>query len=294
MPPPRPCQGDDARALPDYIGAIEYLCARIWSIGLRAAHNQLPLFPMTSESPPITRRTALQTLGVGLAILALPKSVFGQTSAPAAATPELFARPPFELPPLPYAYDALEPHFDARTMEIHHTKHHQAYITGADRALATRPDLLELDAGAIIAKLPTLDEPLQSALRNNVGGHLNHALFWTLLAPTADYAKGPLRLAIERRFGSLESFQQSFNQAAASRFGSGWAWLVWQNGRLEVLSTPNQDSPLMFGAKPILGLDVWEHAYYLAYQNRRTDYINAFWNVVNWDAAEAIYAEVAA
>lgn len=199
---------------------------------------------------------------------------------------------PFTLPKLPYAYDALVPHIDARTMEIHHTKHHQAYITAANKALESRPDLRELGGEQLIARLDAFEEPLRTTLRNQLGGHLNHSFFWTLLAPVAEYRAGPLRAAIGKQFGGLEAFQKEFAQAAAGRFGSGWAWLVWQDGALKVISTANQDSPLMLGARPIIGLDVWEHAYYLEYQNRRVDYVKAFWNVLNWDAAEAAYAEI--
>lgn len=230
----------------------------------------------------------LKTLGAGAAVLAFARGSLGAQSLTGEGTPQ-----PFVLPKLPYAYAALEPHFDARTMEIHHTKHHQAYITAANKALESRPDLRELSGEQLITRLDAFDEPLRTTLRNQLGGHLNHAFFWKLLAPEADYRAGPLRAAIVREFGSLEKFQEVFAQAAMSRFGSGWAWLVVKDGGLTVVSTANQDSPLMNGEQPVIGIDVWEHAYYLSYQNRRADYVRAFWKVLNWDAAEAAYAATA-
>jgi Fe-Mn family superoxide dismutase len=190
----------------------------------------------------------------------------------------------FELPKLPYAYDALEPHVDARTMEIHHTKHHQAYVNNLNAALQGTPqenDTLESLMGQI-SKLPV-------AVRNNGGGHYNHAMFWEIMTPNGKGApSGDLAAAINTSFGSFDKFKEDFSKAAATRFGSGWAWLVKHDGKLVVTSTPNQDNPLMDVADvkgtPILGLDVWEHAYYLHYQNRRPDYVSAWWNVVNWDA----------
>ncbi|MGB0870604.1 MAG: superoxide dismutase [Flavobacteriales bacterium] len=188
----------------------------------------------------------------------------------------------FELPKLPYAYDALEPHFDARTMEIHHSKHHQGYTTKLNAALEGS-DL----AGKSIEEICAEGENLSGALRNNGGGFYNHRMFWEVLSPNGGgEPTGDLADAINRDFGSLENLKTEFNQAAATRFGSGWAWLCVNNGKLEVCSTANQDNPLMglgCSGTPIMGLDVWEHAYYLHYQNRRPDYINAFWNVINWD-----------
>jgi len=257
------------------------------------------MHPSNDPSSAVSRRTVLKTLGYGAAFFGLGKaSLFsdgprGGASAGAATASVAGGAPVFTLPRLPYAYDALEPHIDARTMEIHHTKHHQAYINAANKALEGRPDLRELGGEQLITRLDLFEEPLRTTLRNQLGGHLNHSFFWTLLAPPADYRAGPLRAAIGKRFGGLEEFQKAFAQTAATRFGSGWAWLVWKSGKLEVISTANQDSPLMQGARPIIGLDVWEHAYYLAYQNRRGDYVQAFWNVLNWDAAEATFAEVA-
>ncbi|HET6423667.1 MAG TPA: superoxide dismutase [Planctomycetaceae bacterium] len=189
----------------------------------------------------------------------------------------------YSLPPLPYPTNALEPHIDAKTMEIHHTKHHQAYINNANNALKDHPDLEKLDAETLIQDLSKVPEAIRTVVRNNAGGHANHSLFWTVLAPHAGgEPTGELAAAINSTFGSFATFKEKFNAAATTRFGSGWAWLVKANGKLEVMSTPNQDSPLMEGKTPLLGLDVWEHAYYLNYQNRRPDYISAFWNVVNW------------
>ena len=190
----------------------------------------------------------------------------------------------YELPKLPYAYDALEPHIDARTMEIHHTKHHQAYITKVNEAIAGTPHEKK-SVEDLISDLSALPEDKRTVVRNNGGGHANHSLFWTIMKPggggkpTGDVAK-----AIDAELGGFDPFKEKFAAAATTRFGSGWAWLsLDKSGKLIVESTPNQDNPLMEGRKPILGLDVWEHAYYLKYQNRRPDYIAAFWNVVNWD-----------
>ncbi|HHY72999.1 MAG TPA: superoxide dismutase [Bacillus bacterium] len=190
----------------------------------------------------------------------------------------------FELPQLPYAYDALEPHIDARTMEIHHTKHHNTYVTNLNNALEGNEELLNKSVEEVISNLDAVPEAARTAVRNNGGGHANHTLFWTVMSPNGGGAPtGELADAITQKFGSFDAFKEEFAKAAATRFGSGWAWLAVNNGQLEVTSTPNQDSPLMEGKTPILGLDVWEHAYYLNYQNRRPDYISAFWNVVNWE-----------
>ena len=202
------------------------------------------------------------------------------------------------LPALPYADNALEPHIDARTMEIHRTKHHQAYVTNLNNALAGQAALEAKDVEALIADLAAVPESVRTVVRNNGGGHANHSLFWTILGPNKGGApSGALAEAIARDLGSFEAFKEAFAKAAAGRFGSGWAWLVADAaGKLGVASTANQDSPLMgaavagCGGTPILGLDVWEHAYYLLYQNRRPDYIAAFWNVVDWDAVAARYA----
>ena len=203
----------------------------------------------------------------------------------------------YTLPSLPYAYDALEPHFDKQTMEIHHSKHHQAYVNNANAALESLPELAKLTAEELIAQLDKVPAEKRTALRNNAGGHANHSFFWKGLKLGTEL-KGDLKAAIERDFGRVDKFKEEFEKAAATRFGSGWAWLVLKaDGKLAVVSTANQDSPLMgeavSGASgyPIAGLDVWEHAYYLKYQNRRPDYIKAFWSVVNWDEAAKRFAE---
>ncbi|HEY8993085.1 MAG TPA: Fe-Mn family superoxide dismutase [Lacunisphaera sp.] len=202
----------------------------------------------------------------------------------------------YELPKLPYAPNALEPHIDAKTMEIHHGKHHQAYITNANNLLKEQPALAALDVNALIADLSKVPEAIRGGVRNNAGGHSNHSFFWTILGPGKGGApKGKLAAAIDAELGGFAKFKEDFAKAGATRFGSGWAWLVVNGGKLSIGSTANQDSPLMGKAvagiegKPVIGLDVWEHAYYLNYQNRRPDYIAAFWNVVDWDAAEANY-----
>ena len=195
----------------------------------------------------------------------------------------------YELPPLPYPANALEPHIDARTMEIHHGKHHQAYITNANNLLAGS-DLASKSVEALIANLEAVPEGIRAGVRNNAGGHANHSFFWKILSPSGGGAPvGKLAAAIEAELGGFAAFKEAFAKAGATRFGSGWAWLSVKGGKLVVSSTPNQDSPIMEGAKPVIGLDVWEHAYYLNYQNRRPDYIAAFWNVVDWKAAEANY-----
>lgn len=201
----------------------------------------------------------------------------------------------YSLPSLPYAYDALEPHFDKQTMEIHHTKHHQTYVNNANTVLEAYPELAGLSVEALIQDLDKVPADKRTFMRNNAGGHVNHSLFWQGLK-TGTILSGELKSAIERDFGSVEKFQEEFEKAAATRFGSGWAWLVLKGDKLAVVSTANQDSPLMgetvSGASgfPIIGLDVWEHAYYLKFQNRRPDYIKAFWNVVNWDEAAKRFA----
>ncbi|MCC9087808.1 MULTISPECIES: superoxide dismutase SodA [Bacillus] len=198
----------------------------------------------------------------------------------------------FKLPELPYAYDALEPHIDKETMTIHHTKHHNTYVTNLNKAIEGVSALEDQSIDELVANLNSVPENIRTAVRNNGGGHANHSLFWTLLSPNGGGAPtGELADAIEKELGGFEKFKSDFAAAAAGRFGSGWAWLVVNNGKLEITSTPNQDSPLTEGKTPILGLDVWEHAYYLNYQNRRPDYISAFWNVVNWDEVARLYSE---
>ena len=196
----------------------------------------------------------------------------------------------FELPQLPYAYDALEPHIDKETMNIHHTKHHNTYVTNLNNALAGNEELLAKSVEEVISNLDAVPEAARTAVRNNGGGHANHSLFWQIISPNGGgEPTGELAEAITKKFGSFDAFKEEFAKAATTRFGSGWAWLAVNNGELEVTSTPNQDSPLMEGKTPVLGLDVWEHAYYLNYQNRRPDYIGAFWNVVNWDEVNKRY-----
>ena len=214
----------------------------------------------------------------------------------------------YELPELTYAYDALEPYIDAKTMEIHHTKHHQAYVDNLNKALALHPEIADTPLEELLHKLDTVPEDIRTAVRNHGGGHSNHSFFWTIMTPpsrrfTAEGegggeigggesdgtgpGNGKLGAEIDRTFGGLAKFREEFGKAAAGVFGSGWAWLVRAaDGKLFVTTTPNQDSPLMHGARPILGLDVWEHAYYLKYENKRVDYIAAWWNVVNWKEAE--------
>lgn len=198
----------------------------------------------------------------------------------------------FTLPPLPYANDALEPHIDAQTMEIHHDKHHNAYVTNLNAALEKYPELQGKSIEELLANnAAAVPEDIRTAVRNNGGGHANHSFFWQILKKNEGGApSGALAEAINQKFGSFDAFKAEFKKAAGGRFGSGWAWLVLDNdGTVSITSTPNQDTPLMEGKTPLLGLDVWEHAYYLKYQNRRPDYVDAFWNVVNWDEVGSRY-----
>ncbi|MCC6677697.1 MAG: superoxide dismutase [Mn] [Phycisphaerales bacterium] len=207
---------------------------------------------------------------------------------------------PLTLPPLPYAPEALEPHIDAQTMQIHHGKHHNAYVTNANKSLEGTK-FADWSADELIRKLAELPDDKRTPIRNNAGGHFNHSLFWTLMAPAGKGGggtpTGPIAAAITSAFGSFDAFKEKFAAAAAGRFGSGWAWLVINGGKLEICSTANQDSPLMGKAiagcegTPILGLDVWEHAYYLKYQNRRPDYVTAWWNIVNWPKVAELYTK---
>jgi superoxide dismutase, Fe-Mn family len=235
-----------------------------------------------NSSPDMTRRDALKILGTGVAVAGLGLSK--AAASPTAASLD------WELPKLGYAYDALEPHIDARTMEIHHTKHHQAYITNAKNLLKDQPDLLARGPEALVRDLGSVPEPIRTGIRNNAGGHVNHSFFWKIIAPDTGMSVEQLPVAIAGAFGSMDEFKKQFADAAMKRFGSGWAWLSLKNGALTVHSTANQDSPLSDGLKPVLGLDVWEHAYYLHYQNLRADYVKAFWNVLNWTQAERNYA----
>ncbi len=198
---------------------------------------------------------------------------------------------PHTLPKLSYDYSALEPHIDSKTMEIHHTKHHQTYINNLNAALEGHPDLQDKSIEDLIRNLSSVPEDIRGAVRNNGGGHLNHSMFWTIMGPGGGgQPSGDLAAAIDSAFGSFSDFQDAFAKAGATRFGSGWAWLCVDGGKLAVTSTPNQDNPVTDGLTPILGLDVWEHAYYLNYQNRRPEYIKAWWNVVNWDQVSANFS----
>lgn len=191
----------------------------------------------------------------------------------------------FELPKLPYAYEALEPYIDARTMEIHHTKHHQTYITKLNEALDKHPELKDRSLENLLSDLNAIPEDIRSAVRNHGGGTWNHNMFWEIMGPNAGgMPSGNLAAALESNFGSFDTFKSEFEKAATGLFGSGWAWLVKRGGGLAVVTTPNQDNPLSQGMTPVMGIDVWEHAYYLKYQNRRPEYITNWWNVVNWNA----------
>jgi Fe-Mn family superoxide dismutase len=239
----------------------------------------------------MTRRDAIKVLGGGAALVGLGAiTKTWAEDAPAAALR------PFVLPKLGYAFDALEPHIDALTMEIHYSKHHAAYIKNANKALEGQPSLAGLGAEEILAKLPTIDEPLRTALRNNVGGHVNHTFWWTILSPKGGgEPTGELAAAMAATFKTFDAFKTRFKEAALKRFGSGWEWLaMMKDGRLIIHSTANQDSPHNDGDTPIIGIDVWEHAYYLKHQNLRGDYVDAFWNVVDWDKAAGNYAEAKA
>jgi superoxide dismutase, Fe-Mn family len=198
----------------------------------------------------------------------------------------------FELPPLPYDYNALEPHIDTQTMQIHHDKHHAAYVTNLNNALGTH-EFASLAVDDVVRRINEVPENIRTAVRNNGGGHSNHSMFWQIMKPNGGgVPTGALANAIQSTFGSFDAFKAAFNDAGVKRFGSGWAWLVLdKSGKLQVISTANQDSPLMDGLYPVMGNDVWEHAYYLKYQNRRPDYLNAWWNVVNWDEIARRYSQ---
>lgn len=230
--------------------------------------------------PSLNRRHFVQLSTLAASAAFLPRSASAAAIAPPA------------LPELPYAYDALEPNIDARTMEIHHSKHHAAYVAGLDAALTKAPELKPVALSDLLAKITDItDASIGNAIRNHGGGHWNHSFFWETLTPAAKSGAPSEKLsaAIVTAFGSIDDFKKAFAEAAAKRFGSGWAWLILQDGKLKITSTPNQDNPLMKGlvadadlGKPLLGLDVWEHAYYLHYQNRRPDYVGAWWNIINW------------
>jgi superoxide dismutase, Fe-Mn family len=193
----------------------------------------------------------------------------------------------FEVPPLPYAFDALEPHIDAKTMEIHHDKHHAAYVAKLNGALEGHADLQKKKVEELLRDINSVPEGIRTAVRNHGGGHANHSLFWEIMGPGGGGSPtGDLGQAVQQAFGSLDSLKEKLNNAATNQFGSGWGWLVLADGKLDVIARPNQDSPLMEGKTPLLGVDVWEHAYYLKYQNRRPDYLTAWWNTVNWSAVD--------
>ena len=197
---------------------------------------------------------------------------------------------PYQLPPLPYGFDALEPHIDAKTMEIHHDKHHATYVAKLNEAVGKHPGLENKTVEDLLRGIDQVPEDVRTAVRNHGGGHANHSLFWQVMGPHAGGAPtGELASAIQRDFGSFDGFKEKLTNAAANQFGSGWGWLVASGGKLEVIARPNQDSPLMEGKTPLLGVDVWEHAYYLKYQNRRPDYLAAWWNTVNWRAVAQRY-----
>jgi len=207
------------------------------------------------------------------------------------------AQPPFTLPPLPYAFDALEPHIDAKTMELHHGKHHKTYVDKLNAAVAKHPDLATTPLPQLLAGLNKYPEDVRADIRNNVGGHANHAMFWEIMAPNAGGApKGPVAEAIDKAFGSFEAFQKRFNEAGAKHFGSGWVFVVMDGAArsLEIVTRANQDSPLLEGDRVLFGNDLWEHAYYLKYNNRRDDYLASWWNVVNWQAINERYAAIKA
>jgi superoxide dismutase, Fe-Mn family len=195
----------------------------------------------------------------------------------------------YTLPQLPYAYNALEPVIDEQTMKIHHTKHHQTYVDKLNAALATKPDIAMIDLPTLLSDLSKVPEDIRPAVQNNGGGHINHTLFWSILMPKAPAISGEIKDAIDKTFGSFDEFKKQLSNAALNRFGSGWAWLVLSDKKLEVIATPNQDSPIMQGKIPLLGIDVWEHAYYLKYQNKRADYVEAIFKLFNWQKINEMY-----
>jgi Fe-Mn family superoxide dismutase len=236
------------------------------------------------ERSMLSRRDALKALGVTAATLAVAPLVRGQNTP--AGPPAVTPAGPFQLPALGYALDALEPYIDAQTMQIHHDKHHAAYVANLNAAVADLPDIAKMSIEEILADLSKIPEAARTKIRNNGGGHANHSLFWTLLKKNeTGKPVGGLAAAIDKDLGGFDTFKKNFTAAAMGVFGSGWAWLTLKNGKLQITSLPNQDSPLSSAETPILGLDVWEHAYYLKYQNLRTNYVAAFFNVINWDTA---------
>ena len=231
----------------------------------------------------MTRRQALQTTAVLATAAALPSTLLA-ADAPAPAGP-------FKLPPLPYPADALEPHLDAQTMTIHHDRHHAAYVTNLNKAVAGHAELSKTSLDELIRHLDAVPEAVRTAVRNHGGGHYNHSLFWQSMKQGGSAPKGELSKALDAKFGSLDKFKAALTDAAMKTFGSGWAWLILDGKELKIVSTPNQDVPLSHSLHPLLGLDVWEHAYYLKYQNRRADYVAAFFNVIDWDFVAGRFAE---
>ena len=230
----------------------------------------------------MTRRQAIKTTALASVALATLRNAIAQTNSAVPATPA--TKGPFTLPPLPYGYDALEPYIDARTMEIHHDKHHAAYVANLNRAVAEFPELGAMSVEDLLKDLKAIPEKIRTAVRNHGGGHFNHSLFWQMLKIDGGEPKGALATAIAERFGSFNGFKDEWTKAAVGQFGSGWAWLVVDtNKQLNIEPTPNQDSPISSLRQPLLGIDVWEHAYYLKYQNRRPEYVAAFFHVINWD-----------
>lgn len=241
----------------------------------------------------MTRRQAIKTGALASAALAALPGAIAQINpaAPASAA----ASGPFTVPPLPYAYDALEPYIDARTMEIHHDKHHAAYVANLNKAVAEFPDVAKMSAEEMLRNLNAVPEKIRTAVRNNGGGHFNHSLFWQMLKEDGGEPTGPLAKAVDSAFGNFSAFKTDFSKAAIGQFGSGWAWLVIDgNKQLSIEPAANQDSPISQGKQPLLGIDVWEHAYYLKYQNRRPEYVNAFFHVVNWDFVAERYEKAVA
>jgi Fe-Mn family superoxide dismutase len=242
----------------------------------------------TGDNNMMTRRDALKKTALLTTAAAAPWLLRGQTAAADAAPSG-----PFTLPLLPFAFDALEPHIDARTMEIHHDKHHQTYVTNLNKAVAGHADLARKPVEKLVRDLASVPESVRKAVQNNGGGHANHTFFWQCLKKNeGGKPAGELAKAIEKKWGSFDSFKAEFTKAATTQFGSGWAWLTLDGKELAIEQTPNQDSPLSHGRMPLLTIDVWEHAYYLKYQNRRPDYIAAFYNVIHWDFISARYAKL--
>ncbi|MUG93969.1 superoxide dismutase [Scytonema sp. UIC 10036] len=239
----------------------------------------------------VNRRHFLFLLGSGAGVLALDAGTFAQNT-PRGNQPSSNVPGAIQLPPLPYAYNALEPHIDAKTMQFHHDKHHATYVKNLNAAFSKHPELKGKSVAALLSNLNNVPEDIRTTVRNNGGGHVNHAMFWRIMKPKGGgEPTGAIASAITENFGSFASFKKQFNEAGGARFGSGWVWLVrTKNGNLAVMTTPNQDSPIVEGNYPIMGNDIWEHAYYLKYQNRRADYLNAWWNVLNWDEINKRFA----